>query len=169
MSTETPDRPDRSEGPADPKKPYVRPHLSRHGTVDDIAAATRPPEGTHLPLGAHEPSRPDDSDRNAKEGFVPVDPQGILARVATLPVETWSYKAERPAVRHIGPMAQDFAAAFGVGGDPTRIHAVDASGVALAAIQGLYQLVQAQTAELRELRVELRTLRAHAPEGTAAR
>ena len=99
------------------------------------------------------------SDRYIKEHFAPVDPQGILARVAALPIESWNYKGQDPRVRHIGPMAQDFAAAFAVGHDDRHIHVIDASGVALAAIQGLHRLVAAQAAELRTLSRELTALR----------
>jgi hypothetical protein len=107
-----------------------------------------------LTLGA---GSPDDRDRNLKEGFAPVDPRAILARVATLPIETWSYKGE--AARHLGPMAQDFAAAFGLGADDRHIFPLDAGGVALAAIQGLHAQVQAQGARLQALQRELRELR----------
>jgi trimeric autotransporter adhesin len=67
-----------------------------------------------------------------------VDPRAVLRRVAGIPLFTWSYKSQSPAVRHIGPTAQDFRAAFGVGEDARHISTVDADGVALAAIQGLY-------------------------------
>jgi hypothetical protein len=97
------------------------------------------------------------SDRNAKSNILTVDPQDILAKVATLPISTWNYKAENPAVRHIGPMAQDFYAAFSLGSDDKSIATVDEGGVALAAIQALYQqnqqlktqveVLQAQTAQ----------------------
>jgi hypothetical protein len=76
------------------------------------------------------------SDENDKAGFADVSPSRILARVATLPVRTWHYKAE-PDVEHIGPVAQDFYRAFGVGPDERHIASVDADGVALAAIKGL--------------------------------
>lgn len=76
------------------------------------------------------------SDRNAKENFAAVDPAAVLAKVAALPLSAWNYKAD-PATRHIGPMAQDFHAVFGVGPDDKHIATVDADGVALAAIQGL--------------------------------
>jgi hypothetical protein len=79
------------------------------------------------------------SDRNAKRGFLRVDPGTILRRLAGVPLFTWSYKRQSPAIRHIGPTAQDFRAAFGVGEDARHISTVDADGVALAAIQGLYQ------------------------------
>jgi hypothetical protein len=77
------------------------------------------------------------SDRARKTHFTPVDPQAVLAKVAALPLSEWSYRNEGEAVRHVGPMAQDFHAAFGLGGNDKAIATVDADGVALAAIQGL--------------------------------
>jgi len=87
------------------------------------------------------------SDRNAKDNLAPVDGQDILARLAQVPVTTWNYTSQDPSIRHIGPMAQDYYAAFGVGEDERHISTVDADGVALAAIQGLYEQNQALTAE----------------------
>ena len=52
-------------------------------------------------------------------------------------------------LEHIGPMAQDFHAAFGVGADDKHIATVDADGVALAAIQGLNQKVEGEVTALR--------------------
>jgi hypothetical protein len=97
------------------------------------------------------------SDRNAKERFEAVDPRAALAAVARLPIERWSYKGE--PVRHLGPMAQDFAAAFGLGADDRHIFPLDAAGVALAAIQGLHALVRAQQTRLGALERELTALR----------
>ena len=77
------------------------------------------------------------SDRNAKRDFAPVNSEQILQSVATLPISTWSYKAEAPAARHIGPMAQDFMATFHVGASDKMIYPIDANGVAFAAIQAL--------------------------------
>jgi hypothetical protein len=84
------------------------------------------------------------SDVNAKTGIAPVDGDEVLAAVAELPISTWSYRDD-PGVRHLGPMAQDFAAAFGLGESDTHIASLDTSGVALAAIQAL----AAENAELR--------------------
>jgi Flp pilus assembly pilin Flp len=78
------------------------------------------------------------SDRRRKGNFAAVNCQEVLTRVAALPIATWHYLSEGPATRHVGPMAQEFHAAFGVGADDTQIALVDASGVALAAIQGLH-------------------------------
>jgi hypothetical protein len=93
------------------------------------------------------------SDRNSKDDFAPVTPEQMLARVAALPITQWSYKTEQ-GVRHVGPMAQDFYAAFGVGEDNKHITTVDEGGVALAAIQGLNQKVEELKAELNHKDVE---------------
>lgn len=92
------------------------------------------------------------SDVNAKTDFAPVNVAEILERVATLPLQQWRFKAEPDGVKHIGPMAQDFRAAFGLGEIPTAIATVDADGVALAAIQGLNQKLEQKGAEITELK-----------------
>jgi hypothetical protein len=88
------------------------------------------------------------SDREGKTHFAPIDERAILERLATVPVQAWSYVAQDPSIRHIGPVAQDFAAAFEVGEDDRHINTVDADGMALAAIQGLYARVQEQETRL---------------------
>ncbi|MFO0636673.1 MAG: tail fiber domain-containing protein [Nannocystaceae bacterium] len=70
------------------------------------------------------------SDRNAKRDFAPIDGDAVLDTLATLPITTWSYRSDDPSIRHIGPMAQDFRAAFAVGGTDKAIFQVDADGVA---------------------------------------
>jgi hypothetical protein len=93
------------------------------------------------------------SDRNAKQDFEAIDRQQILARVASLPISEWSYHREIEAggVRHIGPMAQDFQAAFGIGPSDRHINPLDASGVSLAAIQALNENLTELERENREL------------------
>lgn len=76
-------------------------------------------------------------------------------RLAPLPVHHWSYKDDPGGSRHIGPMAQDFAAAFGVGDNDKYIHVADAIGVALASIRELHRLTVAQQQEILELRQAL--------------
>lgn len=83
------------------------------------------------------------SDRALKDTFGSIDPADMLERVRTLPITTWNYTSDDPSVRHIGPMAQDFAALFGVGADDRHIHPIDGQGVALAAIQGLLAQMEA--------------------------
>ncbi len=99
------------------------------------------------------------SDRNGKENFRTVDPQDVLEKVANIPISEWNYKADNDTLRHLGPMAQDFHAAFGLGQDNRHIATLDTSGVALAAIQGLYQQNVELKAELEALKRELAEIR----------
>ncbi len=87
------------------------------------------------------------SDRNAKNDLAPINPQTVLDGVAALPISQWSYKTEQ-GVHHVGPLAQDFHAAFQVGENDTTISTVDEEGVALAAIQGLNQKLEARSQKL---------------------
>src|SRR5262245_33990706 len=82
------------------------------------------------------------SDRAAKHDIRPVDGDEILERLAAMPVAQWRYD-EQPDALHMGPMAQDFHAAFGLGDGDRRIAPVDANGVTMAAIQALHQRVTA--------------------------
>ena len=111
------------------------------------------------------------SDRDAKANFTLVNGQEVLARLGEIPITTWNYKSQNPSIRHIGPTAQDFYAAFGVGEDDTHISTLDADGVALAAIQGLYQLVQEQEAQIAALQQQNANLEARlaALEGASQR
>jgi hypothetical protein len=80
----------------------------------------------------------------------------VLDRVAALPLASWNYKTQDKSVRHLGPTAQDFHAAFGLGESERTISTVDADGVALAAIQGLNQKVESENAALRAENADLR-------------
>lgn len=91
------------------------------------------------------------SDRNAKENFSEVNGQEILDNLSQVPVTTWNYKTQDASIRHIGPMAQDFYAAFEVGEDNKHLTTVDVDGVALAAIQALYAENQEKDARIAEL------------------
>lgn len=82
------------------------------------------------------------SDRERKTDIRTIDPNWVLTQIAGMPIQTWRYKVEGEEIRHIGPMAQDFQATFGFGGDPKGIMSVDADGVAMVAIQALYHVTQ---------------------------
>lgn len=77
------------------------------------------------------------SDVNAKENFRDVDGEDVLAKLAAMSIQEWNYKAQDAAIRHMGPTAQEFRAAFGLGDFPLRINTIDADGVALAAVKAL--------------------------------
>ena len=99
------------------------------------------------------------SDRNLKTDVARLDDAAVLDKVATLPIERWSYKSER-GVRHVGPMAQDFYAAFGAGEDDKHITSIDEDGVALAAIKALHARVGELHAENVDAHTAIKALRA---------
>jgi len=116
--------------------------------------SSREPGGRHAAF-------PNPSRRDAKTDFAPVDAGSILDKVASLPITTW--RCRGGDVRHIGPMAEDFSAAFEVGYGPHTIANLDARGVALAAIQGLNAKLEAERAakdaEIAALRADLTEIR----------
>jgi hypothetical protein len=97
------------------------------------------------------------SDRNLKEKLTPIDGREVLERVASLPISEWNFKTDA-ATRHIGPMAQDFYAAFNVGPDDKHITTVDEGGVALAAIQGLNEKLKEKDARIEAMEKRLADL-----------
>jgi hypothetical protein len=113
------------------------------------------------------------SDRRKKENFQQLDREDILRKVASLPLTNWNYKSQPITQRHIGPMAQDFYAAFhldGIGND-TTINAVDMDGVNMAAIQALEARSSRLNRENEQLRSRLEAVEdelRHATEAAAA-
>jgi hypothetical protein len=116
---------------------------------------TPTPGGPSCPLGCPLCQ----SDRSIKRDIEPVDSRAVLEAVARMPVATWSYRSDDPAVRHMGPMAQDFRAAFGLGDTDRGYYPVDANGVAFASIQALYAQMQEQGARIERLEQENAKLR----------
>lgn len=100
------------------------------------------------------------SDREAKTGFREVDLDALLERVGALPLTTWAYKEERGQPRHIGPMAQDFRAAFGLGTDDRTINTLDLDGINLAAAKGLVKRTAQLEGEVQRLEAELAEVKA---------
>lgn len=90
------------------------------------------------------------SSRTFKDAFVSIDPVSVLDKLVSMPVMTWFYKDNHDDGKHIGPVAEDFAEAFGFGGNEKYIGTVDESGVALAAIQGLNKKVEAENSNLKQ-------------------
>ncbi len=82
-----------------------------------------------------------------------IDANALLAVLAVLPVAVWRYNPETGlgGQPHIGPYAEAFQAAFGVGGGIT-INPIDTIGICLSAIQSLAQKVESLEGQLREAR-----------------
>lgn len=124
------------------------------------------------------------SDRNRKENFLVMDGEDVLARLRTVSVSSWNYLTQDRSIRHMGPMAQDFHAAFGLGESNLLISSVDIDGVNMAAVQALTARTDAlrteneslrrenaaQAAELADLRARMERLEAlaEAGQGSAA-
>jgi hypothetical protein len=97
------------------------------------------------------------SDAAQKENRDPVDERQVLDDMLEIPIETWNYIADPDENRHMGPMAQDFFSAYGLGEDD-RLSAMDVQGVALASIQALHEIVQEKDAQIVELEARLTEL-----------
>lgn len=100
------------------------------------------------------------SDRALKANITAVNPRSVLDKLASVPIQQWNYKTDSPSVRHVGPMAQDFRAAFQLGRDDKHIDLIDANGVTMASIQALYQLMLEKDRQNEQLALEIRQLRA---------
>lgn len=98
------------------------------------------------------------SDVNAKRAVELVEAETVLAKIASLPISTWEYKSDEDGVKHLGPMAQDFHSAFGLGDDPSKLSPGDVAGAAIAAIQAQQAMIIAQGARIEALEAQLRSL-----------
>jgi hypothetical protein len=98
------------------------------------------------------------SSRDAKENFSTLSAEDLLLALSRVAITTWNYKKDGPGVRHIGPVAEEFHAAFGLGADDKHLSFGDTSGVALAAIQALHRENDALRLQLDELRSQNRVL-----------
>lgn len=107
------------------------------------------------------------SSRTIKSDFLDVSGTDIIDRLRTMPVTTWRYNAEESRERHIGPVAEDWYAAFGLAGGGRSVGAQDMAGVALAAAQELDRRNVALQTELAERTARLQALEAQLQAATA--
>jgi hypothetical protein len=99
------------------------------------------------------------SDRRMKTNFRELDGEEVLAKLARVPILEWNYISQDASVRHVGPMAQDFHAAFGLGDDDRRINTLDPDGISLKAIQALDARTQRTRQAIEQLLDENAALR----------
>jgi hypothetical protein len=99
------------------------------------------------------------SDRNSKRDFRDVDGEDVLAKISEMPIQSWNYIEQDPSIRHLGPVAQDFHAAFGLGPDERRISTIDIDGVNMLAVQALEKRTRDLAAENETLGAENEELR----------
>jgi hypothetical protein len=94
------------------------------------------------------------SSRTLKENYAAVDGEEILMRLRAMPVTTWSMIGGDRNVRHLGPVAEDFYHAFGLGLGETTIGLGDIDGVNLAAAKALEARTRTLTSQLEQERAE---------------
>jgi hypothetical protein len=98
------------------------------------------------------------SSRTAKEHFVPVDGKGVLAKLEAMPISSWNYLGAAANDRHLGPVAEDFHAAFGLGASDHYVAPTDLAGVALASVKALQDEVRERDQRIDTLEARLREL-----------
>jgi hypothetical protein len=130
-------------------------NVSRFLTTEATGETNDPYVGVTLTNGATSWSSLSDS--NSKTAVTPIDHRETLRKVAALPVTAWNYKHD-PNRRYIGPMAQDFHEAFGLGSDDKHISTLDTDGVTLSAIKGLVEELHEQDTALAERDARLEAL-----------
>lgn len=99
------------------------------------------------------------SDVNSKTDIATVEGETVLAMLESLPIATWRYKTDEAKALHLGPMAQDFHAVFGLGDDDTRLAPGDMAGVALAGVKELNEKLAEKDAEIADLKAALAQMR----------
>jgi hypothetical protein len=119
------------------------------------------------------------SDRNAKTDLRELEGEEVLGKLSRMSIPSWSYKEEVGKPRHVGPMAQDFHAAFGLGSDDKSINSLDIDGINMAAVKALEKRtadlaattreLSERTREIEELRNQVATMRRDMDRMMAAR
>ncbi len=130
----------------------IRIQTSSTGTANPIEHSS----GAHLTVGGDWTNA---SDKNSKENFSDIDGVELLEKIEELSITQWNYKSEGESITHIGPTAQDFKAAFGVGSNDKSISTIDPSGIALAAIKELNKQNQELAKQNAKLMKELKELK----------
>ncbi|MFZ1730450.1 MAG: tail fiber domain-containing protein [Bacteroidota bacterium] len=110
------------------------------------------------------------SDVRKKERFLPVEGESVLERFRDLRLGTWNYKSQSAElIRHYGPMAQEWFAAFGhdgIGtiGNDTTLASADVDGVLCIAVQALEKRTVAMQEQLKEKDAEIAQLKSQLAE-----
>jgi hypothetical protein len=90
-----------------------------------------------------------------KEHFRAVDLDAVLDRLNAMPVFYYEMKHSKSPIRYLGPTAQDFKAAFGLGDSETMIATGNEAGVTIAATQALYRKLKDDEAKIATLQRQL--------------
>ena len=69
-----------------------------------------------------------------------------------MPIDSWNYCGAPAQERHVGPVAEDFHAAFGLGRSESAIsHRTDMAGAALASVKALQQEIKQRDEHIQDL------------------
>jgi len=98
------------------------------------------------------------SSRYSKENFESTDGGALLAKLEQLPISTWNYRGANSQERHLGPVAEDFRAAFGLGASERYVSVTDEAGVALASVKALQQEIKQRDSRIEQLEQRLQAL-----------
>ncbi len=108
------------------------------------------------------------SSRTLKHAYEDVEGEDVLARIATTPVTTWEMIGDSTRTRHMGPVAEDFHAAFGLGIGPTAIGMGDIDGVTFAGVKALAVRTDALVRDAALAQADVDAMRADLAAATAA-
>ncbi len=103
------------------------------------------------------------SSKKLKSDIHAVDNDALLQKLSQLDILEWQYSHDQSGARHMGAMAEDFHALFGLGSSAEFLAPSDMAGVALAAIRAQQDRIEALEAALAE-----RDARLHAVEQAMA-
>lgn len=98
------------------------------------------------------------SSRETKHRIEPVRTRDVLSSLSRLEISRWQYRDDAAGAEHMGPMAEDFHGAFGLGADDKHISPGDMAAVALSSLQEMDRRSQAQSEEIERLRGQVSSL-----------
>ncbi len=98
------------------------------------------------------------SSRTAKENFQLANGKMVLAKLEKMPISTWNYRGSDANDRHLGPVAEDFHAAFGLGTSDHFVAPTDMAGVALASVKALQDEISERDLRIAQLEKRLHDL-----------
>lgn len=101
------------------------------------------------------------SSRETKTDFEAVEDAWVLERLARLPISVWRYKHMPETDRHMGPMAEDFYAAFGLGPDDKHISPKDIAAVSMVAAKALNDRVRSLDDQVQQREARIAELEAY--------
>lgn len=144
--------PNAADAIATTRRPYSAPRVVDSADLDELLEILGPAQANYGGMGMP-------SDQAIKTDVTAIDEDSVLEQLAALPISRWRYRSEGREARHIGTMAQDFHAVFGLGDRDTVIYPVDANGVSLAAakaLRGRLARAEARVAALESDNADLR-------------